>query len=86
MPDIQTTHLPMSACPSCGKVLDAASSLQGRKPKAGDVSICLECANVGIFDADLTLRRPTKAEKRHIHGDVRIMRMRAAILGRRRFQ
>ena len=45
-------------CPQCGSHLNAASDVEGcnATPVPGDVSICLHCATVLIFNAQLSLR------------------------------
>jgi hypothetical protein len=32
-------------------------------PRGGDVSLCIMCGNLMIFNADLTIRKPTKEEQ-----------------------
>lgn len=47
-----------AACPSCGKVLDAASAVFSKEriePRPGDISICIGCAAANQFAEDLTL-------------------------------
>ena len=57
-----TTHYAPFACWNCGKVMDAASHVDGKSvPKDGDVSVCLACAEVMILD-DGTWRRITDDE------------------------
>ena len=42
-----------SPCPYCHHVCDGALSLnQNRRPKDGDLSICIRCSRVSIFDQD----------------------------------
>lgn len=58
------TRLPTTVCPECADPLDAASAAEGdHVPTPGDVSICLNCAWVGIFTDELTLRPSTLAER-----------------------
>lgn len=57
--------LPDSECPSCGAVLGgAARPLEPASgpPAAGDHSVCLECAALLVFDADLRPRGLSAAE------------------------
>ena len=58
--DFTVTDTKESECPSCGEILCAAAG--SRQPSAGDFSVCQRCANVMIFNADLSLRQPTAAE------------------------
>lgn len=48
-----------SACGHCGKMLDAASSTHGHKPRHGDLSICVYCGGANMFDAALRAMRLT---------------------------
>lgn len=62
-----TTRVPISACKACGKPNDSATSISADiKPTPGDVSICLYCGHVTVFDDDLTLREPTSKEMHEI--------------------
>lgn len=56
---MKTTTVPDQVCGTCGYKMDAASDLEGqRSPKNGDVSICISCAAINIFDAQLKLVKP----------------------------
>jgi len=61
---MRTTRTPPQMCPSCGYVFDAATeAIEAKaKPKPGDVALCLNCINVGIYNADLSVRPATEAE------------------------
>lgn len=51
------TRVPESNCPICGHVMDAVSDFEtASAPSEGDLSVCMECAAVLTFNADLTLR------------------------------
>lgn len=54
-----TTRASPQPCPWCGKELDAFSG-EGRGPRAGDMSVCIDCAQPVIIGENLTLRRMTK--------------------------
>lgn len=60
-----TFSMPVTYCPHCGHKHDAATNLEApRAPGKGDVSICLECGGVALFDVDpIRLRLPTPAEQ-----------------------
>lgn len=62
-------RVPMTKCPSCGQTHDAAS---GRKaaPVEGDLSLCIQCEAVLIFEKDLTLRALTTSEWEELRPDV----------------
>jgi hypothetical protein len=57
-----------SRCPSCSKLLDAASGVSDdsdrneMKPSEGDVTVCVYCGAVLRFRAGLKLELPTKKE------------------------
>jgi hypothetical protein len=48
-----------SACPTCHELLDSATVVSEKervKPSAGDFSLCIRCAEILVFNPDLTLR------------------------------
>ena len=48
---MNSTDTPRNLCPACGYLIDAASALAGRgAPRPGDVSMCLSCGEVLMFD------------------------------------
>ena len=52
-----------SQCPKCAKQLDThAPTEAGAKPVAGDISVCLYCKTILVFDENIKLRRATKSE------------------------
>lgn len=58
-------HLPESKCVRCGYVIDMATSLADPEvhiPKAGDISLCLKCGLLSLFDENLKLRAPSDEE------------------------
>jgi len=36
------------------------------QPEPGDVSLCIHCGEPSVFDDNLELREPTKAERAHL--------------------
>lgn len=64
-------RIDQTACPCCGKKLDAVSQFQTDvpKPKSGDTSICFGCAQVSVFDDQLALRRPSAAQLAEMRTD-----------------
>ncbi len=48
--------IPLDACPTCGYVMDRATTLDGADvtPKPDDLTICMSCGDVLQFDATLT--------------------------------
>jgi hypothetical protein len=76
------TDMIPSACPSCGKVLDAAThpTADDIRPKVGDISICFYCGNLMAFGDELTLRKLTDAESNQLADDrgvIALQRVRA---------
>jgi len=53
-----TYRTPLTSCPQCRHAIDSAGEWMGDnvKPKAGDFSICIRCAGINVFNADLSLR------------------------------
>jgi len=75
-----------SRCPFCAYKLNGAAGMvavesETAKPSPGDFSVCIECANVLIFDKDLSLRRPTYEEARESRERPDVMQARD-IIGR----
>ena len=70
-------RMPECHCPYCGKKISAASNaIDEGEPKVGDVTICLYCGEVAMFDADLHLREPTADETIAIARDGRTDQLR----------
>lgn len=56
-------ELPDHWCPRCHTKFDRVSGIGGKfKPSPGDVSLCIECASLAVFDDHLQLREPTLTE------------------------
>jgi hypothetical protein len=61
-------EVPETSCANCGKRLDRASGVVDKharnfkRPQAGDLSLCIGCGHVSVFDENLRLREPTDAE------------------------
>lgn len=84
---MQTTRLEMNYCPSCGKELDAATSVEKEaRPKPGDISICFYCGSINTFQEDLKLQQMGPQEyfdlpdevQRSIQSYVRLIKERRA--------
>ncbi len=61
-------HLPESKCTRCGYVMDMATTLEDPEihlPKPGDISLCMRCGLLSVFDENLRLQPPSdeKIEK-----------------------
>jgi len=50
--------VPPSACPTCHELNDAATDIDNTNatPKEGDLSVCLNCGEIMVFNADRTTR------------------------------
>lgn len=48
-----------ATCPYCGVVQEVHTSFAGATPKEGDIMICIDCVNVGQYDAELRLVKPS---------------------------
>ena len=58
----EPTFIPVHQC-TCGYRMDAASDARGdASPVPGDVSLCLKCAKVWLFDEGLLQREPSESE------------------------
>jgi hypothetical protein len=54
------TPLPISYCPMCGHLLDSATVIGRRgkrEPRSGDISLCIECAEVLVYAEGMVLER-----------------------------
>ena len=58
------TKLKAQACPACGKLLDAASSIMDseRGPRNGDYTVCLYCAAILRYTKSMNLAPVTSDE------------------------
>jgi hypothetical protein len=64
-PGEQPTHHPEQKCPACQHAISwttAANKPGSPTPKPGEVSICIFCTAILIFDEQLKLRLPTRDE------------------------
>lgn len=55
MPDGSLWTQPPGPCGHCGTVLDCVSGPEGSKPSPGDLTVCISCAGVNEFGADMML-------------------------------
>ncbi len=72
-----TSHIAKSYCLDCGGLCDAATAFE-RRPKSGDITVCLYCGHVMAFDRKLRLRELTPQEMYEIAGSPRILAIQRA--------
>ena len=71
-----------TACPYCGTLVNHALAVSGdRSPEVGDVSVCLTCAAIAVYQSDQTLRRTTDQERREFSLSPVVIRTQLAIAG-----
>jgi hypothetical protein len=59
-------------CPACLKSNDGATSMrEDATPKPDDLSVCIYCGQVNVFQTDLTLRAMRKPEFEALPGELR---------------
>ena len=58
----ESIPIPEQRCPFCGYRMDRTDGLDTKRPKVGDISLCLKCMEVSIFGYGFILREPTLAE------------------------
>lgn len=65
----------LTYCPICSHKIDAATAVnktgEYATPTAGDVTVCIRCANWLIFRDDLSMRPITQEERRELTLEVR---------------
>ena len=72
-------QVPESPCPSCGKTMNAALSVDGGDhPSPNDITLCLYCGHIMAFDERLHLRNLTDAEIKKAAGDPLILQVQRA--------
>lgn len=59
---LKTFDVPLRLCPYCGAEADRSTGDLDRGPGKDDATLCLYCGEIGMFNADLTVRRATTAE------------------------
>lgn len=62
--DSQTHKCLQGPCPQCGASLNRATNMENqRAPTADDLMICIYCATILVYQADLQLRRLSESER-----------------------
>ena len=72
---LPTYTVPTATCPYCGVTADRAASIKEEPPKADDITVCVACLGVCIFDEQLHLREPTEHERALIEGSDRFQKL-----------
>lgn len=76
---MKSFDVPKMKCLGCGAPNDATTAAYHEcRPNAGDVTVCIYCGHISVFNADLTLRNPTDEEVLDIAGDERILQIQKA--------
>lgn len=76
---MRMSRVPQSTCPVCGTLLNAASFFTGESsPRPGDLSVCIECTAILVFQADLTVQGISEEELESLPPElhVELIRMR----------
>lgn len=60
-------------CPACGTDLDAASDAEGEgaQPRPGDLSVCVHCSAILVFDEPPAVHRASDVELIELDEDQR---------------
>jgi len=78
------TFIPPFHCLNCGYRMDCTTDAYGDgTPKDGDISMCLHCGHLMLFNKDMTVRELTPDERAKITCDPQVVRadiVRAAVV------
>lgn len=70
--------IPPQCCLACAKPITRATGARRGEPEVapepGDVSICLKCSAIAVYDEELILRAPTEDEESVISRDPDVVR------------
>jgi hypothetical protein len=81
------TRTPEQRCPKCKTILDSASGVNtDRSPKEGDITLCIKCAVLLVFNKDLIMRLPTNEERMKFASDPSVIHAQIVIRGMPRKQ
>jgi hypothetical protein len=79
-----TTQIERDACPFCGHQLDAVTAgpeNPDATPLPGDLTVCIQCAGLLVFDDQMKVRPPTSEEQAEMLADPQVIRLVEAITG-----
>lgn len=74
-------HMPPAACLGCGRRMDGATGVvvgEDTAPDPDDITVCIYCGHIQVYDEDLKLRELTPVEQLYIAGDPRILAIQRA--------
>lgn len=63
--------VPESRCGHCGQTLNGASSDTGARASPGMITVCVMCAGINRFRADMALEAVTMADLHYLDEDAR---------------
>lgn len=67
-----SSRLPPSPCPECKKVMDGATCFnEDAVPGPGDVTVCMYCSALLVYEKDMQLRKMTPEEERKLPDEAR---------------
>ncbi len=75
--------VPQSQCTKCHTPLELATNLadaNGPGPEPGNITFCLYCGAVNVFDDELQLREPTQADLQIVEASPEMVSARRRIL------
>jgi RNase P subunit RPR2 len=64
--------LEKTVCPDCKNLLSAATSIESdesTQPRPNDLTICIYCASILIYNKDFSLRRATESDLDSLSAD-----------------
>lgn len=81
MSEFKDHETPEQKCLACQHPLNRASSMvNDDAPVPGDVTLCIKCAHVMVFDENLKLREPREDEEVDIFTNREMQAIRDAIM------
>lgn len=81
MKEATANRLPRSSCRTCGYGFDCGSAFgSDKRPRPGDVSLCLQCATIGIYDANMFVVEPPMLLLLELERDPEILRLRELLV------
>jgi len=68
-------EVPENTCLCCGYIIDRACVCDSpiTRPRPNDVTICMKCGEIMIFDHELKFRKPNKDDLLSIGGNSKLM-------------